>query len=115
MSSSTSNCSLLVNTARQRRLLATLLVYATLISDDYQANFFGAQGILRTAQVIESFKQAPAPPGGLSPILQYFTVLLEKGELNHFESLELARLALHQGRKQLLEKWLKKNKAGLSS
>ncbi|KIJ10299.1 hypothetical protein PAXINDRAFT_86272, partial [Paxillus involutus ATCC 200175] len=31
-------------------------------------------------------------------------------ELNHFESLELARPMLQQGRKQLLEKWLKENK-----
>ncbi|OCH91028.1 clathrin heavy chain [Obba rivulosa] len=68
------------------------------------------RGILRTAQVIDSFKQAPAPPGGLSPILQYFGILLEKGELNHLESIELARPVLQQGRKQLLEKWLKENK-----
>ena len=68
------------------------------------------QGILRTVQVIESFKTAPAPPGGLSPILQYFGILLEKGELNHLESVELARPVLQQGRKQLLEKWLKENK-----
>ena len=53
------------------------------------------------------------PPGGLSPILQYFGVLLEKGELNHSESLELARPVLQQGRKQLLEKWLKENKVGI--
>ncbi|KAJ7074901.1 hypothetical protein B0H15DRAFT_868488 [Mycena belliarum] len=68
------------------------------------------RGILRTVQVIEAFKAAPAPPGGLSPILQYFGILLEKGELNHLESLELARPVLQQGRKQLLEKWLKENK-----
>ncbi|KAI0285915.1 clathrin heavy chain 1 [Russula aff. rugulosa BPL654] len=68
------------------------------------------RGILRTAQVIESFKQAPAAAGGLSPILQYFGILLEKGELNHLESVELARPVLQQGRKQLLEKWLKENK-----
>ncbi|KAL9713749.1 Clathrin heavy chain [Leucoagaricus gongylophorus] len=68
------------------------------------------RGILRTNQIIESFKGAPAPPGGLSPILQYFGILLEKGELNHLESLELARPVLQQGRKQLLEKWLKENK-----
>lgn len=70
-----------------------------------------SQGILRTAQTIEAFKNAPAPPGGLSPILQYFGILLEKGELNQLESLELARPVLQQGRKQLLEKWLKENKA----
>lgn len=49
------------------------------------------------------------PPGGLSPILQYFGILLEKGELNHLESLELVHPVLQQGRKQLLEKWLKEN------
>ncbi|KAG7093825.1 hypothetical protein E1B28_007464 [Marasmius oreades] len=68
------------------------------------------RGILRTVQVIEAFKSAPTPPGGLSPILQYFGILLEKGELNHLESLELARPVLQQGRKQLLEKWLKEHK-----
>lgn len=65
--------------------------------------------------MIESFKQAPAAPGGLSPILQYFGILLEKGELNHSESLELARPVLQQGRKQLLEKWLKENKVRIRS
>ncbi|KAK7016226.1 Clathrin heavy chain [Paramarasmius palmivorus] len=68
------------------------------------------RGILQTVQVIESFKSAPTLPGGLSPILQYFSILLEKGELNHLESLELARPVLQQGRKQLLEKWLKEQK-----
>jgi clathrin heavy chain len=61
------------------------------------------QGILRTVQVIELFKTALAPPGSLAPILQYFGILLEKGELNHLESVELARPVLQQGRKQLLE------------
>ena len=46
----------------------------------------------------------------MSPILQYFGILLEKGELNAFESLELVKPVLQQGRKQLLEKWLKEDK-----
>jgi hypothetical protein len=50
------------------------------------------------------------PSGALSPILQYFGILLEKGELNKHESLELARPVLAQNRKQLLEKWLKEDK-----
>lgn len=66
--------------------------------------------MLRTPQTIEQFKQVPVQPGTLSPILQYFGILLEKGELNKHESLELARPVLAQGRKQLLEKWLKENK-----
>lgn len=68
------------------------------------------RGILRTPQTIEQFKNVPVAPGTLSPILQYFGILLEKGELNRIETLELARPVLAQGRKQLLEKWLKENK-----
>lgn len=68
------------------------------------------RGILRTAQTIEQFKGVPVQAGQLSPILQYFGILLERGKLNKFESLELARPVLVQGRKQLLEKWLKEDK-----
>ncbi|PWN22946.1 putative CHC1-clathrin heavy chain [Microstroma glucosiphilum] len=68
------------------------------------------RGILRTTQTIEQFKQVPNQPGTLSPILQYFGILLERGSLNKYESLELAKPVLVQGRKHLLEKWLKENK-----
>ncbi|KAJ3123689.1 hypothetical protein HK100_011525 [Physocladia obscura] len=68
------------------------------------------RGILRTPATIEQFKLVPVSPGQMSPILQYFGILLEKGELNKFESLELAKPVLQQGRKQLLEKWLKEDK-----
>ncbi|KAH8919125.1 clathrin heavy chain [Atractiella rhizophila] len=72
------------------------------------------RGILRTAQTIEQFKIVPVQAGQLSPILQYFGILLEKGKLNTFESLELARPVLQQNRKQLLEKWLKEDKLDCS-
>jgi clathrin heavy chain len=65
---------------------------------------------LCTPQTIEQFKQVPVQPGILSPIVQYVGILLEKGGLNKHDSLELARPLLAQGRKQLLEKWLKENK-----
>lgn len=68
------------------------------------------RGILRTTQTIEQFKQVPTQPGTLSPILQYFGILLERGTLNKYESLELAKPVLVQNRKHLLEKWLKENK-----
>ncbi|KAL1920539.1 uncharacterized protein VTP21DRAFT_916 [Calcarisporiella thermophila] len=67
-------------------------------------------GILRTPQTIEQFKHLQAIPGQVPPILAYFGFLLESGELNKYESIELARPVLLQGRKQLLEKWLKENK-----
>ena len=72
------------------------------------------KAILRTPDTIEKFKMCPVAPGQVSPILQYFGILLEKGELNKFESIELARPVLQQGRKNLLEKWLKEDKLDCS-
>lgn len=68
------------------------------------------KGILRTPQTIQRFQQVPAQPGQTSPLLQYFGILLDKGMLNKYESLELCRPVLQQGRKVLLEKWLKEEK-----
>lgn len=68
------------------------------------------RGFLRTPQTIERFKQAPHQQGQLSVILQYFGMLLDKGALNKYETLELVRPVLAQNRKHLLEKWLKENK-----
>lgn len=68
------------------------------------------KGILRTPQTIQRFQQVPTQPGQTSPLLQYFGILLDHFQLNKFESLELCRPVLQQGRKQLLEKWLKDDK-----
>ncbi|NWT38738.1 CLH1 protein, partial [Chroicocephalus maculipennis] len=70
------------------------------------------KGILRTSDTIRKFQSVPAQPGQASPLLQYFGILLDQGQLNKFESLELCRPVLQQGRKQLLEKWLKEDKVG---
>lgn len=68
------------------------------------------KGILRTPQTIQRFQQVPTTQGQTSPLLQYFGILLDQGQLNKYESLELCRPVLQQGRKQLLEKWLKEDK-----
>ncbi|KAF6216139.1 hypothetical protein GE061_000478 [Apolygus lucorum] len=68
------------------------------------------KGILRTPQTIQQFQQVPNSQGHSSPLLQYFGILLDQGQLNKYESLELCRPVLAQGRKQLLEKWLKEDK-----
>lgn len=65
---------------------------------------------MRTPDTIERFRQLPSMPNQLSPILQYFGLLLEKGGLNRYESLEMAKPILLQNRKPLLEKWLKEDK-----
>ncbi|KFD72333.1 hypothetical protein M514_11620 [Trichuris suis] len=69
------------------------------------------RGILRTPQTIQKFQSIPAEPGSsTTPLLQFFALLLDRGMLNKYESLELCRPLLAQNRKQFLEKWLKDNK-----
>ncbi|CAL8108322.1 unnamed protein product [Orchesella dallaii] len=69
------------------------------------------KGILRTPQTIQRFQQVVVTqPGQTSPLLQYFGILLDRTRLNKFESLELSRPVLQQGKKQLIEKWLKEDK-----
>ena len=84
-----------------------------------QGDFLGAakvaanspRGFLRTLSTIERMKRAPASQdGGMSVILQYFGILLDKGSLNASESIELVKPVLAQGRKHLLEKWLTEDK-----
>lgn len=73
-------------------------------------SLFHSKGVLRTAETIRMFQSAPAQGGQASPLLQYFGVLLDRGQLNRLESVELCRPVLQQGRLQLLEKWLKGEK-----
>ncbi|XP_016099575.1 clathrin heavy chain 1-like [Sinocyclocheilus grahami] len=68
------------------------------------------KGVLRSAETIRRFQAVPAQGGQPSALLQYFGVLLDRGQLNKLESVELCRPVLQQGRTQLLEKWLKGEK-----
>lgn len=68
------------------------------------------QGSLRTRETIEKFKQVPAQPGTTNPLLVYFGTLLQRGQLNAFESVELSRLVLGQNKKALLDGWFKEGK-----
>ncbi|EHB14914.1 Clathrin heavy chain 2 [Heterocephalus glaber] len=68
------------------------------------------KGILRTSDTIQQFQSIPAQSGQASPLILYFGILLDQGQLNKLEFLELCRPVLQQGRKQLLEKWLKEDK-----
>jgi len=72
------------------------------------------KGILRTQATIQRFQQLPSQPGQTSPLLQYFGILLDQGQLNKYESVELCRPVLMQNRKQLMEKWLKEDKLDCS-
>lgn len=84
-------------------------------SGDYKnAALVAAQcksGVLRTPQTVQQFKSLAAQPGAPSPILTYFSTLLEHGgKLNALESLELVRPVVQQQRRELVEKWLKEDK-----
>ena len=68
------------------------------------------RGALRTRETVERFKGVPAPAGQPSPLLVYFGTLLTRGKLNALESAELATLVLAQGKKHLLDAWLKDGK-----
>lgn len=65
---------------------------------------------LRTQDTIDKLKHITPQPGQISPILQYFSTLLDRGSLNQYESVELAKPVLQQDRKPLFEKWLKEDK-----
>eukprot|EP00941_MAST-03F_sp_MAST-3F-sp1_P002042 g2042.t1 len=67
-------------------------------------------GLLRNAETIAIFQKMPGTPGQPPPLLQYFSVLLEKGKLNKLESIELTRPVVEKKKTQLLEKWLKEDK-----
>lgn len=68
------------------------------------------RGFLRTPATIQKFQSVPAQQGQPQPVFQYFSVLLERGKLNHLESVELAKPVLQQNRPQLLEKWIAEDK-----
>ncbi|EQL38694.1 clathrin heavy chain [Blastomyces dermatitidis ATCC 26199] len=72
------------------------------------------RGFLRTPATINLLKNAPQPATGMSVILQYFGMLLDQGGMNQYESVELVRPVLQQGRKHLLEKWMSEDKLGCS-
>ncbi|CCH60283.1 hypothetical protein TBLA_0C04870 [Henningerozyma blattae CBS 6284] len=65
---------------------------------------------LRNQNTINRLKNIQSAPGTISPLLVYFSTLLDNGKLNKEETIELARPVLQQNRKQLFEKWLKEDK-----
>eukprot|EP00184_Porphyridium_aerugineum_P006141 CAMPEP_0184699800 /NCGR_PEP_ID=MMETSP0313-20130426/5924_1 /TAXON_ID=2792 /ORGANISM="Porphyridium aerugineum, Strain SAG 1380-2" /LENGTH=1782 /DNA_ID=CAMNT_0027158925 /DNA_START=278 /DNA_END=5626 /DNA_ORIENTATION=+ len=68
-------------------------------------------GFLRGIDTIERFRSLPQPPPGEpSALLVYFQALLQRGQLNEIESLELAYMVVQQGKSHLLEKWIREDK-----
>ncbi|XP_078000561.1 clathrin heavy chain 1-like [Glandiceps talaboti] len=66
--------------------------------------------MLRTAQTIQRFKDKSDEPGQKSAIVQYFDALLDHGQLNQLEAIELCSTVIQEGRPQLIEKWVRDDK-----
>jgi len=66
-------------------------------------------GVLRTPQTMQRFQQVPTQPGQTSPLLQYFGILLDQGQLNKYESFVLLNDFATQ-LKRLGVKWIKEDK-----
>lgn len=62
------------------------------------------QGILRTSETIQRLQSAPTLPGQKTPLLQYFSLLLQSGKLNKLESIELVRPLIASGAPSAVEK-----------
>ena len=75
----------------------------------------GAPGtLLRNQETIVRLRALPQIPGQPHPMLAYFSAILEIGKLNKWEVLEIARPLLQQGRKQILEAWIREDKVECS-
>lgn len=69
---------------------------------------------LRNMDTINKFKAVQAASGP-QPILIYFSTLLETTKLNEIESVELVKPVLSQGKKNLVEDWIRQDKLTHSS
>jgi clathrin heavy chain len=65
---------------------------------------------LRTIESIRFVQRLPTPPKERSPLLQYFSALMEHGALNDVESMEIVRAFLAAGGRAQVENLLKANK-----
>lgn len=65
---------------------------------------------LRSQQVLNTFKSFKNTNGKLSPLLLYFSVLLEFDKLNTYESVELVKPVIVQKKKEYLDKWIRDDK-----
>ena len=51
-----------------------------------------------------------AAPGQQPPFVAYIGAILEQGRLNEIETIEFCKIILQQGKKQIIEKWVKEDK-----
>ncbi|GME97275.1 unnamed protein product [[Candida] boidinii] len=88
----------------------------SLSNGDYQSavKIAASSPNLRTPDTISRLKNLPQQQGQPAPILQYLVYLLDRGSLNKFETLELARPLIQQQRIETLEKYLKEDKLDYS-
>ena len=66
--------------------------------------------LIRNETTLRKLQQMPAAPGQQPPFITYIGAIIEIGRLNEIETLEFCKIILPQGKKQLVEKWIKEDK-----
>ena len=92
----------------------TRLVAANDVMGAAQIASKAPNNMLRTPDTINRFQGMQGEVGQPQPVFQYFYVLLEKGPLQNFETMELVRPVVAQGRTELVSKWLDEGKLACS-
>jgi clathrin heavy chain len=67
------------------------------------------RGCLRTPATIQMFKSLPSTPTS-APLRDYFTIVLDHGQLNECETMELVQPVVAQRRSDLIADWLTRDK-----
>ncbi|KAG9395516.1 Clathrin heavy chain [Carpediemonas membranifera] len=74
----------------------------------------GTEG-LRTRETLSLFQRQPQTPGQPPAVLTYFQTLMQAGgKLLDFETIEIARPMVEQGKTELLEQWIQTDKVTCS-
>ena len=68
------------------------------------------KNLIRNENTIRKLQQMPAAPGQQPPFVAYIGAILEQGRLNEIETIEFCKIILQQGKKQIIEKWVKEDK-----
>ena len=75
-----------------------------------QVAYKSPANLIRNENTLRKLQQMPAQPGQQPPFVMYIAAIIEQGRLNEVETLEFCKIILAQGKKQVIEKWIKDDK-----
>ena len=75
-----------------------------------QVAYKSPANLIRNENTLRKLQQMPAQPGQQPAFVMYIAAIIEQGRLNEVETLEFCKIILAQGKKQVIEKWIKDDK-----